>query len=112
VLPRSMAMASSALSKARLTPRNLASGRNVIEGDLACVGNGAHSKDVAVLDCDEERIVRLPNPRHKDLRRLIAQPPLQDSLVVPMIRDAQLRYRPPHYLAGGCCIFRGGGPNF
>jgi hypothetical protein len=28
-----------------------------------------------------------------------------------MIGDAQLRYRPPHYLAGGWCVFRGGGTN-
>jgi hypothetical protein len=64
--------------------------RNVIEGDLACVGDGAHRKDAAVLDGDEERIVRLRNPGHEDFRRLVAQPPLQDGLVVPMIRDAQL----------------------
>jgi hypothetical protein len=56
---------------------------------------------MAALDGDEKRIVRLPNPRLAGLRGLIAQPSLQDGLVVPMISDTQFRYRPSHYFTCG-----------
>jgi hypothetical protein len=29
-----------------------------------------------------------------------------------MISDTQFRYRPPHHLAGGWCVFKGDGTNF
>jgi hypothetical protein len=44
-MPRSSALASRAVSMARLTPRNLASGRYIVESDLTRVGNRAHCKD-------------------------------------------------------------------
>jgi hypothetical protein len=86
--------------------------RNVIEGDLAGVGDRAHRKDVATLDRDEQRILRPPDPGRENLRGLIGQPSRQDSFVVPMISDTQFRYRPPHHLAGGWCVFKGDGTNF
>jgi hypothetical protein len=41
---------------------------------LTRVGNGTYTKDVAVLDGDEERIIRLPDPGNEDLWNLVSQP--------------------------------------
>jgi hypothetical protein len=46
--------------------------RNIVKGDLARVGDRAHGKDAAIFDGDEEGVIRLPDPRYEDLRRLIA----------------------------------------
>jgi hypothetical protein len=86
--------------------------RNVIEGDLAGLGDRAHRKDVVTLGGDQQRIVRPPDPGRENLRGLVGQPSRQDGFVVPMIGDTQFRDRPPHHPAGGWCVFSGGGTNF
>src|ERR1700738_3620793 len=44
-------------------------GRDIIEGDLAGIGDRSDAEDGPALDRQEQRIVRLRNPRGATLRR-------------------------------------------
>ena len=59
--------------------------RRYIESDLTRVGDRAHCKDAAVLDCHEHRIARLDNPRPDDLGGLIGELPIKDRRIIQMV---------------------------
>jgi hypothetical protein len=70
--------------------------------------NRTYRKDTAALGGYEHRIAWLCNPLQDDFGSLVAHPSRQERRVVPVIGDAQLRYRSPQHLAGGRRVFRRG----
>jgi hypothetical protein len=79
--------------------------RYVVQSDLSGVGDTADRKNVAILYGYEQGIAGVASPRSENLGGLIAQPTIQDSRIVVMIGDAELRYGPSQNLAGGYGIF-------
>jgi len=62
----------------------------------------------AIFDGQEYRIARLHNPGLDNFGGLVAQSSREDRRVIPVMGGAQLRYRPPQYLAGSGSIFTAG----
>ena len=59
-----------------------------------------------MLDSYEHRIVWMRYPGGEVLGRLVVQPLFQNRRIVPMIGDAQFRYRASDHLTGAGCIFK------